>query len=860
MANERIQFALRERFQAPLRDFYTRRIIFWKDPEREFERDVDELELGPVKIVKLTGCNNFAVKKLLLKDDPDSDFLVYCPLSYDDVQENWLLDIELYSEEFRADFISMQMEELNIAPSAIMRKTVKLYAKFLDSKERRQKLRKIGRTYDAPLPLHLDIIAVLAGVPGGGMQDIVIALLSDSPDRDENTVLQNIRKCGSLDAFWQLIQRYTGYRDEESRPLGELAAHILLTAQSQTMNASIFRGLERFLSDSNQAWCYSLVHEWRSRETCDSLYLLCRRVERELHLPARFQKEDVETLLGGDVFPCINEVILQQMLGEAAQQVVRPELIQKVCDSRRTAGWFAEFQNYFDALAAVGQMQEFYRINGGGFHVVEPKKLFTLYADTLYRMDTLYRKFHLAFGNSLRNSNSLLEDPLKHTAEYVEGLYQNWFLTDLGQSWCRAIAEDLETMGYVSEIQRQQDFYRRFVAPLTAKKSRVFVIISDALRYEVAAELTERLTRTTKGKAELCAMQSVFPSITKFGMAALLPGDALSVTENMEVQVDGLPTRSTRERANVLNRKTDSVAVQYTDLLSMKQAERRQLIAGKNVVYIYHNAIDAIGDKAATETKVFSACETALDEINNLLRIVTNELSGTNVFITADHGFLYTYQPLLESDKLGRDAFDGAVYELGRRYALTAPDTLSSHLLPVCLQTTLRGTPVQGFAPRDAIRMKVAGGGENYVHGGISLQEMTVPVIAFKNLRTSSQNYVEVKNAELALLSESRKISNLIFSLDFHQRQPVGDKVQPCTYSIYMVDENGVLISDRQQVIADKTSPQAAQRVFRVRLNLKAGAYDKNKIYRLAISNDTDVEEIEFHIDVAFADDFGFDL
>lgn len=80
--------------------------------------------------------------------------------------------------------------------------------------------------------------------------------------------------------------------------------------------------------------------------------------------------------------------------------------------------------------------------------------------------------------------------------------------------------------------------------------------------------------------------------------------------------------------------------------------------------------------------------------------------------------------------------------------------------------------------------MKLPGGGENYVHSSISLQEMTVPVIAFKNLRTSSQNYVEVKNAELALLSESRKISNLIFSLDFLQRQPVGDKIQPCTYTI----------------------------------------------------------------------------
>lgn len=60
--------------------------------------------------------------------------------------------------------------------------------------------------------------------------------------------------------------------------------------------------------------------------------------------------------------------------------------------------------------------------------------------------------------------------------------------------------------------------------------------------------------------------------------------------------------------------------------------------------------------------------------------------------------------------------------------------------------------------------------------------------------------------------------------------------------------------------IADKTSDNAADRVFRVRFNLKAGTYDKKKVYRLVIANEIDVEEIEFHIDIAFADDFGFDL
>ena len=236
-------------------------------------------------------------------------------------------------------------------------------------------------------------------------------------------------------------------------------------------------------------------------------------------------------------------------------------------------------------------------------------------------------------------------------------------------------------------------------------------------------------------------------------------------------------------------------------------------------------------------------------------------MQGTDVFITADHGFLYTYSPLAESDKVSKSAFSGTLYEAGRRYVIASPETTADFLLPVHMTKEIVGTPVKGFTPRDTTRIKVAGGGENYVHGGISLQEMIVPVIVYKNLRASSKKYVEVSNAELTLLSESRKVTNLLFSLDFFQRQPIGEKVQPCAYSIYMTDDEGKVISDKQTVIADRTNTNASERVFRVRLNLKAGTYDKNKIYRLIIANETDIpQEVEFHIDIAFADDFGFDL
>ena len=125
-----IEQTLRDRFSVPLADNYKRRIIFWQDPDGEFSDLVDELCLDGVKVLKLTGKNNFAVKQILSETDNDSNYLVYNPLSYSDVRDNWLLDIELYSEEFRADLLSMRMDEFGIPSTASLRKAMKLYAKF----------------------------------------------------------------------------------------------------------------------------------------------------------------------------------------------------------------------------------------------------------------------------------------------------------------------------------------------------------------------------------------------------------------------------------------------------------------------------------------------------------------------------------------------------------------------------------------------------------------------------------------------------------------------------------------------------------------------------------------------------------
>ena len=107
MDAEKVIQDLNRRFAAPLPEFYQRRIIFWYDEDKEFEDKLDQVVLENAKVIALTGNNAFSVKKLLSVDDLTTNYLIYSPLAYTRPDDNWLLDVELYSEEFRADLISL---------------------------------------------------------------------------------------------------------------------------------------------------------------------------------------------------------------------------------------------------------------------------------------------------------------------------------------------------------------------------------------------------------------------------------------------------------------------------------------------------------------------------------------------------------------------------------------------------------------------------------------------------------------------------------------------------------------------------------------------------------------------------------
>ena len=880
MDTEKIIQDLNRRFAAPLPEFYKRRVIFWYDEDKEFVDQVNDISLDNAKIIKATGSNSFTLKKLLAMDDTGSNYLVYCPFVPSSQEENQLLNIELYSgEPFRADLYSIWMDEMRLPSSLNLRSQVRNYQKFFKSRERRAKTAAFADNINRTAHFHLAVLAVVCGARDIRPQSILRAVLQAGLNAEDNTVYAKITEYKALDAFWMLAEKKTGCAAGSSAgctsaganakgaagsapSLMQLAAHILLTAASRTLKQNI-NALDSLVSPEHQPFCYDFVSEWVHSDP-KSLYNTARAVEEKHNLYQLFSRFGIADLQDTECFPCINEAILARLMNDVKDEKAGVDDIVKTVEKRRTMAWYDTLESWYEGLFQLACMQQFQKEHYEGFHTAQPLDIWKLYTSDYYRMDSFYRGFQLCFQRSLNKSNDRLDDLFKHMAEKAEALYSGWYLAGLGSNWSNIAAEDLEQYGAIQGVPRLADFYRDNIQGCD---NRIFVIISDALRYEVAASLADQLRLATQSEVELSSMCGIFPTVTHYGMAALLPHKELSVQKKpnggLSVLADGMPTESQNRRAVLQAASPKSTALQYSNIIGLKRAERQALVKGMDVVYIYHNKIDEASH--TSDSEVFPACEKACEEIRNLVRIICNEFGGTRILITADHGFLYTYSPLTEDDKVSRDSWQNKEVEYGRRYAVMQQDAAPDYLLPVRF---LDGnTGFRAFAPSGNVRIKMNGGGLNFVHGGISLQELAVPLISFHYLRTDSREYqrnrakIDTRPVEVSLLSSGRKISNMIFSLDFCQKEPVGSNREQAAYALYFTDSDGSAVSDIVRIIADKTSASPDDRIFHCAFSLKSRQYDNTKIYHLVIENENSRQQQKevFQIDIPFAvDDFDF--
>ncbi len=852
---EYITKELNKKFAAPLKEYYPRRVVFWYDPDKEFAEDVQELVLDNAKVFALTGSNSFEAK-LTLHSDAASNYLLYCPLAYKNIADNWLLDVELYSEEFRADVVSLWMEELHIPGEENLRKHVQQNKKFFNAKERRNKFAALIPDVTTSKQIYLGIMAVLTGSKEATLQEIVKTILCDNLDNEINAAYQALVNYGCQGALHRMVATDIGYSEGDDFSIKELARHIIVSALAKTVREEALAGLNVYFAGTKQAFCYDLVAEWMRSDKAAQYYDVAQTIERDLDLQKLLGSMAKEEILHVDCLPCINECILKQMLGDVAHNIIDVKGIEQAVDARKPLLWYSLYDYFYEALLAVAQMQDFYLQHGAGFHMTDPTEIWQNYCDDFYKMDSYYMSFHQQYRNVKQSTYNELDDLFKQAAEVVDNLYNNWYLANLTQNWTNAAGKQLAETGYIEGIEQQTDFYEKHVAQAT---SRTFVIISDAMRYEVAASLSRELEQEMQGSVSLTACQGIFPTVTHFGMAALLPHKELSLEageKQVAVLADGMSTNADYRQKVLQAYNPNSVAIPAKKMLEEKREQRKARVKGMDVVYIYHDVIDSNSHNDNPDT--CAACRTTINEIKNIMRIIVNDFGGSHIIVTADHGFLYTHRELTESNKTDVKDFREQAVEMGRRHVILASGITPEYLLPVKL--VAGDGKLRGFAARESIRLKSSGKSTKFVHGGVSLQEMAVPIIDFVYYRNSSVGYkqnkdkFDAKPVALGCNFTGNTINNPVFSLSFYQKEPVALNRLATNYKLYFTNIAGKPICQTCIIVADKISANEQERIFKVHFSLHNQPYDKKEKYYLIIeaADGSIYKQIEFTIDIAF--------
>lgn len=843
-------------------------IVVWHDPSGEFEDALADLELPGVNVLVDREGGRFAIKRELNGDLGGRKVLIY-RRSAGEPSGDWLADVEARCIPFAADYVSVQLREIGAVDSYEMRAAFESHKAFFAKRRNVTKLNKLLHSsgegvVEAVDKLEIGILAVCFGSGELDPAAIVSSYMALLHEGNAGQAVALLAEYGMDGFFCELIRHWCGFEGNalELSRVPELLVHVLLSACSQSVTGGCLDALSGRFSPQvvHVAFCRACLDYWVRGGNRLLLLSMATAVERELELGKLFAGVGLDCLVGADVFPCIDAAILRMLFERVRMSVDASDEALSIVASRRGSLWYEELACYYRGVSAAAHMQRFYRDHVEGFAGMGALALWGAYTGDLYHMDAWYRELVTEFAGAFRAGEYELDEDFRACFESMEALYKGWFLKELSRRWASASGDALGLQGYVKGIPRQIDFDLSYVEPANRRGKRIWVIVSDALRYEVASELAERLERETKGQCKLSAVQGVFPSITRCGMAALLPHGTMRYKASGEgrsgfnVLVDGERVDTIEARQKVIaGYYEDAVALRYDRFVGeMDRAERREAVGDANVVYIYHDLIDAIGDKAATERRTFHACDETIDELSVLVKLIVREFMSSRIVITADHGFLYTAEPLAEYDHASVADVAGAVVEAGRRWAVATGDSESDTLLKVALPAS--AGELVGFSPRECVRLRRPGGGENFVHGGISLQELCVPVLTFSNKRAGTRGFVASSPVGLSLVTQLETISNASFFLEFLQDEAVGGKILPANYEVYVADCDGGVVTDNARIVADLTEVAATARRFKVMLTVRPTAeLDEHAEYALCLRNAGSGEErvlqsLRFHV------------
>ena len=812
-----------------------RQIVMWYDESEEFSEEISNIKLDDAELFVLDDDNCIYAKYYIESENPDTNFLVYAPFRKPADEDNFLADMIHYANLFSADIITIRCQELNIDCSKF-RDILSLYSDFWNASARVKAFKDLNIQEYSKSRIELGILLVLAGEKTLNFEYLVRKIIVKHFEKDDS-IIEKFKKFNILDVFWEFVYQQFGYM-EENPTVGKFTISLVLNYTASLFEGSTPKSWNRFLIEDKNNPRVFIDNFMNNNNYINSFNNISSLLEDKLNISRDIKNYAVDSYIKCDSFKTFDRNIINHyisLLSETKEKIDFDDILEL----REKGHFYKEFEDEYQVIywanEFIGLINEFQR----EILPDDVNELINLFANRFVNIDKAYRKFYYHY-DKLDDA-----DYISYLQSMIENMYTNIFLFDINPKFTSLI----DNINDIS-ITKQWRFYKTFIN----NKTKTAVIISDALRYGCGVELKDELDKNPTWTNIIQPMLSTVPSYTALGMASLLPNREIKY-ENKTVLVDGKPCSNPDERGKILQYyNPDSIAIKFDKIDSLKRQEIRELTKGKTLVYIYHDQIDARGDNAPTENEVFAASQEAIDEINKLTARLIDSANFTRVIITADHGYIYKRGSLDDSDKVNLETIP-AIYTK-RRFILTNEETDIPGTKCLSLDY-INNDDVYVTVPKGVDVFKKKGPGLNYVHGGLSLEEVIVPVIEVKSKKGGKNQ----RTVELQLIGSNNKITNYNTMLTFFQKENVSKTILPLEASIYFEDDDGNKISNEVIIFADKNSEYSQDRQFKEKFTLKRMGYSKSKKYYLIIKDgqtDLEIDRIEFMIDIAFQDGFDF--
>ncbi|MGM0985019.1 MAG: BREX-1 system phosphatase PglZ type A [Pseudomonadota bacterium] len=856
------------------------RLVFWYDAPGHFADALDELSLDDVQVLNMAGQSTFGVKLRLELDEPETPTLLYFPYAEPAPEDDWLLDIKLYSGRFYADQLSMIFNELSLTRHALREHLAQRQA-FLGSRKRIEALKRLVTPELDEDSLDLAMCAAVVGAPASDIATLLFHLADEAVAEETGlegnpSSLEEMAKYALVPSLVRALQLEVGYpasqaelSGESPLPFGQLMLRLLTSGYCESISEIPAWAQSHAIASVNaRATSRALLSRWRdSSRFYPAFDVISGWVAKALRIEDKIREVPLERLANVATFEVVEKQIIVELCQAIPQADVRDlEMFRGIIAERLDGYWAsrhknderrARYRQLYAALSAAIDLFALRQQHLNGFHYESVEALYHAYSTELYRFDTAYRHYAVT-------SDSTSVELLKKLDEVVERCYDEWFLGQLTRNWSERVdAEGRLHDWKLPRLPNQQHFFRDVVRPhLDANRNkRLVVIISDAFRYEAAEELRERINAKRYSEATLGSQLGVVPSYTTLGMASLLPHRELSYQPgNDTVLINGQSSQGTANRSKLLSEALggQAMAVTAEEVKGWSREQGREAIKGMQLVYVYHNVVDARGDAASTEIETFAAVEDAIEELDTLTRKILMHLNTSTVLVTADHGFLFQRSKLDATDRTSLTEKPTGAFKSKKRYVLgtSLPDNPSvwhGHTR----ETAGTSCDTEFWIPKGAHRFHFVGGAR-FVHGGIMPQEIVVPVLTVKQLRGEKVEKRTRRKVDVISPKASLKMVNNIQRFELMQTEAVSEQLKPITLAV-AIFEGTEAVSSEETVTFDSTSDNMSDRMRSVRLSLSGTDFDRKRDYFLVLRDKdlgTELERYRVVIDLAFTDDF----